>query len=384
MYGTARATSRGQGTTSWARNVLALHASTPRPRRLGRPQVLPASCANQQSKTDAGLDDDLWLFVSARDPVADPSQSEFFSRNINEVAGLASDCDPSKPDSAASTAACQLGLEKHANFERDCKGFLRAPRFCDSSGEAMGTGCWKVPETMNAGRYVGQWYWRTSFLRPDADNLQTLSYQSCFDFQVVPAGTTAGTPGTTGVPDSDLPCTNNVLAFADVVRGPSTRPTAEPTDAAPTAEPTNAARTAEPTDASPTAEPTDASPATPSAEPTTLSAEAVGPWGHCAMPSFVNEKRCPANYACVRWAGSPAYGRCQPVEAAEPTNKPTTTPPTAESSVEPSSLETSCSTKPWEHCADPLLLEELCCPASYTCVRAPNSPAYGRCQPSTY
>merc|ERR1712060_80024 len=90
----------------------------------------------------------------------------------------------------------------------DCKGFQRSPKFCLNTDRAVGTGCFKVPDNMSPGHYVGQWYWEFN---------QNAPYTTCFDFQVVAQGSSEariGTPGTTGIPDtSELPCTNNVLKF---------------------------------------------------------------------------------------------------------------------------------------------------------------------------
>ncbi|CAK0829997.1 unnamed protein product, partial [Prorocentrum cordatum] len=171
--------------------------------------VLPAGCHVQQSKSDEGQNESLTLLVSAVGPQVDPSQEEFDLRNINELGGLARNCSGGGPSDA-----CQLGLERHRTGEADCKGFTRAPRFCESSGAALGTGCFKVPEGMVPGHYVAQWRWDASF--PRSGGTQHSTYTSCFDFQVVPRGSGSarqGQPGTVGTPDSDLPCQNNVLKF---------------------------------------------------------------------------------------------------------------------------------------------------------------------------
>jgi len=153
-------------------------------------------------------DTSLTLLVSSVDPINDPTQAAFNGRNINELAGFAASCNPSAPGSRELTDECQLGLEKHQQGQVDCKGFQRSPKFCLNTDRAMGTGCFKVPDNMAPGHYVGQWYWEFN---------QGSPYTTCFDFQVVEKGSLearAGAPGTTGVLDaSQLPCTNNVLKF---------------------------------------------------------------------------------------------------------------------------------------------------------------------------
>ena len=165
----------------------------------------------QQSKSDAGIDGTIHLYISSANPARDPTQQEFEARNLNELLGLASRCDPGLQNSNAKSAECQLGLERTENYARDCKGFQRSPKFCESSGEAMGHGCFTVPSDLEPGHYVGQWYWRTSFLREGSPNgLQTIPYFSCFDFEVsAGAPQHPDTPGVKGEPDSLLPCTNN-------------------------------------------------------------------------------------------------------------------------------------------------------------------------------
>ena len=123
--------------------------------------ILPTSCENPNSKSDAGTQDTLHLYVSEVNPSRDPTQSEFNTRNINELASFASQCSPDLPPGSSRAFAdeCQLGLEKHQDNQRDCKGFTRSPKLCDSSGEAMGTGCFKIPADMSLGHYVAQWYW---------------------------------------------------------------------------------------------------------------------------------------------------------------------------------------------------------------------------------
>jgi hypothetical protein len=51
----------------------------------------------------------------------------------------------------------------------------------------MGTGCFLIPDDIPVGHYIGQWYWNTTFVRPTY--VQDSAYKSCFDFEVVSAGT---------------------------------------------------------------------------------------------------------------------------------------------------------------------------------------------------
>ena len=189
----------------------------------------PEDCTNNQAKSDAAARDSLYLYISNVNPTVDPSQDEFLLRNINEVAGLANDCNPHN-EAYSQEEACQLGLEKQQEA-RDCKGFQRSPAFCENTGQAMGTGCVFIPEDMPTGHYVGQWYWNTTFVRPTF--VQETAYKSCFDFEVVAAGTMSGStyasmpePGTKGTPVGSLPCVNNLETFEAVLH--RTLPTMSP------------------------------------------------------------------------------------------------------------------------------------------------------------
>ena len=71
----------------------------------------PEDRTNNQAKSDAAASDSLYLFVSSVNPVVDPSQDEFFLRNMNEIAGLASSCNLYSP-CYSQVEACQLGLQK--------------------------------------------------------------------------------------------------------------------------------------------------------------------------------------------------------------------------------------------------------------------------------
>lgn len=141
------------------------------------------------------------LLVSTVNPTQDPSQAIFNTRNINELAGLATGCEADDEQDG-----CQLGLKKHVQGQMDCAGFQRAPKFCENTDRAMGTGCFKIPNDMATGHYVFQWYWEFNAGSP---------YTNCFDAQVVAAGAGSGGGGTTGTPESTggLTCTNNVEAF---------------------------------------------------------------------------------------------------------------------------------------------------------------------------
>jgi len=192
----------------------------------------PEDCTNTQAKSDAAGKDSLYLYISTVNPDADPSQRDFFFRNINEIAGLANSCDPNGSQ-WSDEDRCQLGLEKHRET-RDCKGFQRSPAFCENTGSAMGTGCFLVPDDLPTGHYVGQWYWDTTFFRPTF--VQNTAYKSCFDFEVVPSGSTdirnpELPPGTKGTPTGSLPCVNNVERFEEILQktiSTTNPPTASP------------------------------------------------------------------------------------------------------------------------------------------------------------
>jgi hypothetical protein len=47
----------------------------------------PEDCANPQAKSDPAANDSLYLYISTVNPNLDPSQDEFFQRNINEIGG---------------------------------------------------------------------------------------------------------------------------------------------------------------------------------------------------------------------------------------------------------------------------------------------------------
>jgi len=189
----------------------------------------PEDCTNPQAKSDAAASDSLYFYISTVNPTSDPSQDDFYLRNINQVAGLAHSCDP-QSHHYINEERCQLGLEKQQDA-RDCKGFQRSPAFCENTGEAMGTGCFLVPEDLPAGHYVGQWYWNTTFLRPTFR--QETAYKTCFDFEVVEQSTATITftdipPGTKGISTSSLPCVNNMEVFEQVLQR-SILPTSSPT-----------------------------------------------------------------------------------------------------------------------------------------------------------
>ena len=169
---------------------------------------------NNHAKRDPAQRESLSLYISDPDPSKDPDQASFFLRNVNEVAGLASACNPTVGTGHMPT--CQLGLQKHEQ-EGDCRGFQRAPAFCENTGSAQGTGCFYIPETLQPGHYVGQWVWDTLFVR---DVPQAIVYKTCFDFEVVPQGTGLKdpTPGTKGVPAANKgKCENNAQYLRQVL-----------------------------------------------------------------------------------------------------------------------------------------------------------------------
>jgi hypothetical protein len=309
--------------------------------------ILPASCREQQSKSDEGQDESLTLLVSAVDPQADPTQAEFDRRNINELAGLAHNCS-----TGGLSDPCQLGLERHRTGEADCKGFTRAPKFCESSGAAVGTGCFKVPEDMASGHYVAQWRWDASF--PRTGGPQHSTYTSCFDFQVVPRGSGGarqGQPGTVGAPDSDLPCQNNVLKFADESAA-ATPPTATMAPIAPVS-PTGTVGT---TSAEPPSAPTLA-PAAPG--PGAGGEQCVGPYEICASPDRTTARCCRAGHQCVH--SNEHWARCLPGDAAtEAAAGSAPTPP-------PTPAPTPSCVAAYEICADPSWGSPRCCGEGYHC-----------------
>lgn len=307
--------------------------------------VLPVGCQEQQSKSDEGQDESLALLVSAVDPEADPTQAELDRRNINELAGLAHNCSSGGPSDQ-----CQLGLERHRTGEADCKGFARAPKFCESSGAAMGTGCFKVPEDLVPGHYVAQWRWDASF--PRAGGTQHSTYTSCFDFHAVPrgaAGARRGQPGTVGAPDSDLPCQNNVLRFAgDAATAAPLTATRAPV--AP-ASPTGAARTA-------SAEP----PSTPAPAPAAPGSgkQCAGPYEICASPDRATARCCSAGHQCVH--ANEHWASCLPGGAA--TEAAAGRVPTAPPTPAPACVAA------YEICAGPGWGGPRCCGEGYRCEHA--------------
>jgi len=323
---------------------------------------LPDSCTNAHSKSDAGVNDSLALFVSSVNPQTDATQAEFTARNINELAGLARDCAPGSAPSREMLDECQLGLEKHRDYQADCKGFLRTPRFCESSGRSMGTGCFRVPTGMAAGHYVAQWHWRSSF-RPGtsgAPRLQTQAYASCFDFLVVPAGSREARPGasgTTGTPDSDLPCTNNALKFDAGSAAPAatTTPAPPPPPGAP----------------APTPAPPD--PHSPPHSPCAGSHEV------CAEPGLA-PSCCVLGHACTHYRNS-GYARCLLASSGlvPPTPTPTLASAPAQTAAPAATPARAACTGPHEVCAQPGW-GPACCSAGLRCTYYLNT-GYARCLP---
>jgi len=305
----------------WPRNVLTNGLPNAAEFENGYQISSPEGVAcHPHSKSDAGVNDYLSLYVSSTDPPSDPAHAQFQERNINELAGLARNCNPRYANSSEKTDACQLGLEMHQNFARDCKGFLRAPKFCENSGMSMGTGCFKVPNDFQPGHYIGYWLWKSDFLRPSKlGGLEHIEYKSCFDFQVVALGSSearAGPTGTSGVPDSPgLACTNNVEKFQ-----PSTsidQPSDEET-LAPTPWPTRT--------------------------PTRDGDHCVAPYGSCATPEW-GPLCCQAGYAC-HYHGGTGYARCNLVHAGKTTALGTT-------STSTTTPRPSICTGPEQICAEP-------------------------------
>lgn len=309
---------------------------------------LPEGVAcHPHSKSDAGVNDYLSLYVSSTDPPSDPAHAQFQERNINELAGLARNCNPRYANSSEKTDACQLGLEMHQNFARDCKGFLRAPKFCENSGMSMGTGCFKVPNDFQPGHYIGYWLWKSDFLRPSKlGGLEHIEYKSCFDFQVVALGSSearAGPTGTSGVPDSPgLACTNNVEKFQP---------------------PTSIDQPSEEETLAPTPWPT--------RTPTRDGDHCVAPYGSCATPEW-GPLCCQAGYAC-HYHGGTGYARCNLVHAGKTTALGTT-------STSTTTPRPSICTGPEQICAEPGW-GPTCCTDGYACRYHLNT-GYARCRPN--
>lgn len=272
----------------------------------------PASCTNGHAKSDPGLSESLILLVSSRDPDSDPRQAEFYQRNINELAGLAIGCNHTWTEKDAGGSQeladqCQLGLERHRTGELDCNGFQRSPKFCENTGEAMGTGCFMVPADFTPGHYVGQWVWGATF-----PSRGSYSYQTCFDFEAVPRGASSarpGVPGTTGVAESDLPCRNNVDKFRElgVDVGPIVRP--QPLPEQPRT--TTLSSGWQPTL-------TQAPPQAPSAA---QPGECFGPHEHCAQPGSSRPGCCVPGYECKFW--NQDWARCRPrAQSSDPEPEP--------------------------------------------------------------
>jgi len=330
--------------------------------------IMPAGCTNPHSKSDEGLDESLTLRVSGVNPTRDPSQAEFNLRNINELAGLASNCSHTWSELGQNSNGelrdeCQLGLEKHRTGHPDCKGFTRAPKFCESSGAAMGTGCFKVPLDMSPGHYVAQWYWDASFSR--SSGLQNFAYTSCFDFEVVPLGSSAarlGDTGTVGTPDSTLPCQNNALKVSGAASATA------PTTTAPSSV-TPALGTSAPTpDSIPVEDGTGDAPA-----PTTPpGAACAGAHEICADPSWDSPPICCEDgYLCEfaneHWASCRPLPSATPVPAPRPISEPASTP-SPQDAVAPTPLPGVSCVGAYEICADPSWdSSPVCCEDGYLC-----------------
>lgn len=340
--------------------------------------IMPAGCTTVHSKSDEGLDESLTLRVSGVNPKSDPTQAEFNLRNINELAGLARNCSHTwtelgEAHNGELRDECQLGLEKHRTGHPDCKGFTRAPEFCESSGEAMGTGCFQVPADMSPGHYVAQWYWDASFAR--SSGLQNFAYTSCFDFEVVPLGSNAARPGSTGtvgIPDSALPCQNNVLKFSGATSAP------EPTTAMPT--------TASPTPSTPASTPSPipgevetTAPAPAGAPSATVCA---GAYETCADPSWDGPVCCGEGYLCE--FANEHWASCLPIVAPPVTRSPTSQPTSTTSSenvpITPTPSTAVCAGA-YEICADPTWNGPVCCEEGYLCEFA--NEHWASCRPSS-
>jgi len=315
--------------------------------------IVPASCQNPHSESDEGLDESLTLRVSQVDPSSDPTQAEFNLRNINELAGLASNCshtwtEQGETRNSELTDQCQLGLEKHRTGHPDCKGFTRAPKICESSGAAMGTGCFKVPADMAEGHYVAQWYWDASFAR--GSGLQNFAYTSCFDFQVVSLGSSAARPGTTGTvgaPESELPCQNNVLKFSVTDSPAKPTPIVEPAPAMPPL-------------TTPVPAPNPSPEQVGTAAPTPAGA-CAGAYEICANPTWDAPICCDAGYQCEY--ANEHWASCLPSAVVRAPFPPS---PAATAPAPPT---TACAAA-YHTCADPSWESPICCQEGYQCEYA--------------
>jgi len=312
-------------------------------------------CDNNHAKSDSGHDESLALFISDVNMTHDPSQSELFMRNINELAGLATGCRHH-----GLSDECQLGLEKHQNGQADCKGFQRSPKFCENTGEAMGTGCFKVPDNLAQGHYVAQWYWHATFSGRGA-----FPYSSCFDFEVVPAGSSKaspGAPGTIGTADTThFACHNNVAKFSVSHSTPSPAVTPVATMVATS---TTSVTTLAPTSAR----------------------SCIAPWEHCAAPGWASAKCCTLGHECTY--SNEHWARCQPASSTPSTAMASAVPSATMASSASTSIATTTATRAqveecaasWEHCADPSWPIPKCCTSGYSCIFA--NEQWARCEPT--
>jgi hypothetical protein len=117
-------------------------------------------------------DTELEIFRSGINPTQDPPTQTEFKKNV-----------------------VQDFFGKHASGKIDCLGFQRSPKFCDDTGNAMGTGCFRAPST--PGKYVFQWLWEFNAGKP---------YSSCWDAEVVSGAGTGigGLDVTTAPPVSNM------------------------------------------------------------------------------------------------------------------------------------------------------------------------------------
>jgi len=331
----------------------------------------PDSCTNHHAKSDPGESESLTLLVSAANPDGDPTQAEFYQRNINELAGLATGCGHAwseKGDAGSQEMAdeCQLGLERHQTGVSDCKGFQRAPKFCENTGEAMGTGCFLVPPNMTSGHYVAQWVWDATF-----EGRGSFGYSTCFDFEVVPRDSGAarpGRPGTVGVAESELPCRNNMLKFQELgldvgpVEVPETvselRPTSGPV----------APQQPQPVEPEPESEQEGQEEQEKEVEAEAGEGACIGPHEHCAQPGWPRPACCTTGYTCTFWDDH--WARCLPESEA----------PVAQTGASTTPMASRSCAQPYEHCAGPSGWGgPTCCTSGHECVFA--NEHWARCEP---
>jgi len=115
-----------------------------------------ASCTNPY------IPDTSLKIFAVKTGSSDPSQSTFRNNMIADLGG-------------------------HTNGQIDFKGYQNCTKFCENMDKSLCTGCFKLPDTMEAGSYTFQWYW--IFNSGDAP------YTTCWEATVSAKGTSSGSSG---------------------------------------------------------------------------------------------------------------------------------------------------------------------------------------------